>query len=555
MHHLNEKNFREVRRGLVRLPRRFWVREDGSTTVFATVVFVLMVGIGGIAIDVMRYETQRVQLQYTLDRAVLAAASLSQTLDPREVVENYFETAGLEGYRLRVNVEQGVNFRRVEARAELETQTLFMSLFGQPVLTSPAAGAAEERIRNVEVSLVLDISGSMNESPTFRINDLRPAARDFVTSVLEANNNPNGDQLVSVSLVPYDWSVNMGSILGSVYSLTNEHTYSRCARFYDTHFTFAISNPNLGLNPTTPLQRLGHFDSVNSTTDPVLRPTCRRGTSAQVIPWSNNVTQLHNAINALDPFGATAIDQGMRWAVAMLDPAARPALTSLVANGTVHPDFAGRPASYLDPETLKIVVLMTDGENTQQRDLNPAFRTGPSPFWRNPADGRFSVFYPQWNLFWHESRDRWRTTPDGGANAVQLDYRDLWQHISVQQLRARMFHAHAWQRHEGVNSSTNNWRYWDIIAMSNQFEFYDIVDEYSAVNGTVGDQRLRAVCAAAQRRGIVIFSIAFDAPARGEQVMRDCASSDAHYYEVTGIDISNAFASIARTINQLRLVQ
>jgi hypothetical protein len=37
--------------------------------------------------------------------------------------------------------------------------------------------------------------------------------------------------------------------------------------------------------------------------------------------------------------------------------------------------------------------------------------------------------------------------------------------------------------------------------------------------------------------------------------MRYCASSDAHYYDVEGVEITDAFASIARTINQLRLIQ
>ncbi|WJY23111.1 pilus assembly protein TadG-related protein [Fontisubflavum oceani] len=36
--------------------------EDGTITIFSVMMFVLMIGIGGIAIDVMRYETQRVQL-------------------------------------------------------------------------------------------------------------------------------------------------------------------------------------------------------------------------------------------------------------------------------------------------------------------------------------------------------------------------------------------------------------------------------------------------------------------------------------------------------------
>lgn len=554
MHSITDPAHPTPQRRLSGLARRFWTRDDGSTTVFATVVFVLMVGIGGIAIDVMRFETQRIQLQYTLDRAVLAAASLSQQQSPRAVVESYFETAGIEGYRLRVNVSEGINFRRVEASAETETRTLFMSLFGQPVLTSPAAGAAEDRVRNVEVSLVLDISGSMDQHPTYRINALRPAARDFVTTVMEANNNPAGDQLVSVSLVPYDYAVNMGPALASVFSLTNEHNYSTCARFYDSHFTFNGAEPLVGLDPTVPLQRLGHFDVISASMNPILWPVCRRGTAAQIIPWSHSPAQLHAAINALAPMGATASDQGMRWAVALLDPAARPALSGLVSNGTVHADFAGRPAAHRDPETLKIVVLMTDGENTQQVDLQPQFRTGPSPFWRHPTTGRFSVFYEQWGEYWHESSGRWRTFPDGGSAAVRLDYRDLWQHISVFSLQDRMFAARSWQWHENWWAS-NHWRQSGILQMRERFDYYDIVDEYAAGNGIVGDARLGAICTAAKARGVVIYTVAFDAPPRGQAAMRACASSDAHYYDVSGLNIASAFNSIAQSINRLRLVQ
>jgi hypothetical protein len=38
----------------------------------------------------------------------------------------------------------------------------------------------------------------------------------------------------------------------------------------------------------------------------------------------------------------------------------------------------------------------------------------------------------------------------------------------------------------------------------------------------------------------------------GDAVLRELP---AHYYDVQGIEISDAFASIARTINQLRLIQ
>jgi hypothetical protein len=38
-------------------------------------------------------------------------------------------------------------------------------------------------------------------------------------------------------------------------------------------------------------------------------------------------------------------------------------------------------------------------------------------------------------------------------------------------------------------------------------------------------------------------------------VMQYCATSPSQYYDVQGIEISDAFDSIARTINSLRLIQ
>jgi Flp pilus assembly protein TadG len=537
-------------KGRGRVARRFLQREDGTVTVFAAMIFVLMVSAGGISVDIMRFETQRAQLQYTLDRAVLAAAALSQTLEPETVVRSYFETAGFTDYRLTVQEEEGVNFRRVEAQAEMEMRTLFMSIFGQRVMTSTAAGAAEERIRNIEVSLVLDISGSMDVSPTHRIDALRPAAREFVTTLLDANDTPGGNQRVSISVVPYTDHVNMGSRLASVFALTDEHDYSRCSRFDWEDFTVS------GIDPTVPIQRMGHFDILEiDAMDPVPSPYCPTDDAGAILPWSANETELHGTIDALTAWGSTAIDVGMRWGVALLDPMARPALGGLNAAGLVDDDFLGRPAAYEDETTLKIVVLMTDGSNREQLDLVERYRDGPSPFWRDPDDGDFSVYYAEWDQYWHEDHDRWRSEPDGGDNdnAVRLDYADLWNHIPVEVMRETLFHPDAWQRHEGFLSLQNWWRRPAIEAMANEYEFFDIIDIHAS--GEEGDRRLRRICDVAHARDIVVFTIAFDAPLEGRQVMQYCASSDAHYYDIEALNISDTFSSIARTINQLRLVQ
>jgi hypothetical protein len=64
-----------------------------------------------------------------------------------------------------------------------------------------------------------------------------------------------------------------------------------------------------------------------------------------------------------------------------------------------------------------------------------------------------------------------------------------------------------------------------------------------------------AQCDLAKDNGVMIFTIAFDAPASAATEMQSCASSPAHFFEVTNGSLDDAFTSIASQINQLRLTQ
>lgn len=78
---------------------------------------------------------------------------------------------------------------------------------------------------------------------------------------------------------------------------------------------------------------------------------------------------------------------------------------------------------------------------------------------------------------------------------------------------------------------------------------------YEHANPNPSDVNLRAICDAARAADIVVFTIGFEAPSGGQEVMRYCATTDAHYYDVDGLEIAQAFENIARAINQLRLIQ
>ena len=67
---------------MMRRLRRFRRDEDGSMIIFTLFLILMMLMVGGMAVDLMRFETNRSRLQATLDRAVLAAADLDQKQRP-----------------------------------------------------------------------------------------------------------------------------------------------------------------------------------------------------------------------------------------------------------------------------------------------------------------------------------------------------------------------------------------------------------------------------------------------------------------------------------------
>jgi Flp pilus assembly protein TadG len=175
----------------------FAEREDGSLLVLGLMLLLVMAMMGGLAIDLMRYEQRRTLLQQTLDRSVLAGAAMSQKLTGQAVVTDYFAKAGLSDALDFVDMEKGDNYRIVTAKASSKLDTYFMHMIGIKEIEADGDAVAEQRVSNIEVSMVLDISGSMGGS---RIDKLRPAAREFITTVLAAAEPGH----VSISIVPYN---------------------------------------------------------------------------------------------------------------------------------------------------------------------------------------------------------------------------------------------------------------------------------------------------------------------------------------------------------------
>ena len=525
-------------------------KEDGSVTIFSIFMFVMMLAILGVSIDFMRAERNRTILQHTLDRAILAAADLDQERPAADVVEDYFEAAGLQDALAVVNVEQGLNYKTLYAEAGVETYAPWLDMLGRwddnrvtepgevpvderglkvaraecsgtitavetpkrdangnivldadgnEIITRPsdiemrhclglaedqvgavaertatisamARGGAEERVSNVEISMVLDVSGSMGSNQ--RMPRLKSAANTFIDTVL----NDTTEGLVSVSVVPYDEHVSLGSdfynVLRQEASIVHRHNFSHCLEFEDAAFD------EVGFSFNTTYEQMQHTRLYYDWTF-----QCSASWQDAITVMSQNANALKAQVNAFQPSGNTHIFFGMKWAAALLEPGFNRVTQDLVSAGMVDAEFSDRPAAFDDMETLKTIVLMTDGQNTSSFRVQDWAYSQPSHY----------VHWNNWGI---------------------MNYLNAYVHSSYH-------HQYYYTK------------YWN----------------------SYGDALLDNICDAAKDEGIVIWSIGFEVNDHGADVMQNCASSPSHFFRVEGIEISDAFDAIARQINQLRLTQ
>ncbi len=571
--------------------RMFGRDENGSLIVFSLILFVLMAMMGGIAVDLMRYESTRVQLQQTLDRATLAAASLDQTLDAEDVVADYFAKAGLSDKLKSVSVDEGVNFRTVTADAKAVSKNFFMHMVGIDSIDAPAASIAEQRITNVEIALVLDISGSMYVTPS-RIANLKVAAKDFVDTVL-AKDTQNK---ISISIVPYNGQVNLGPDLFGKFNVGNLVNPVVKAEHYCLDLPSSVYS-STSLSRSTSFPQVPFADAFSSTTQGsgytnLQGPTidgrnlysnmwCQPGSANYVRVHSNNISLLKTQIDGMVAVGATSIDLGLKWGVTLLDPATRGIVSELVTSGKVQSQFSGRPANYDDPETLKVVVLMTDGEHFAAERFNDAYRSGnTNGIWRSNADGTFSIFHaskvvstsatticnsrPYWvpsvlnsttNLYgvWH-SRPWNGTVPSTTAcyvpttttyaGSTAQTWQQVWAVARTQWV--------AWQLYARALGGTSPTQGQVFATWMANFRTTDATSSM--------DTRLDQLCETSKEKGILIYGIAFEAPTHGIDVVKGCANTPAstYFFDVKAdgkISIKTAFRLIASNISQLRLTQ
>ena len=383
--------------------------ESGGVAVIFSLTAIVVLSLVGGAIDYGRAVHARYQIQEAVDSAVLAAARVWQT-------ENDITLAQEKGL-MHYNNNKPLTFssqvskftpdftaNTISMEAEGEIPTPFLSMVRISSYTVGAFSQAKLQVganagQSVEVSLMLDVTGSMCIPSCSKINDLKLAAKDFIDIVVWADQS---EYTSKVALVPFANTVNVGStamannVRGTLQTgscLTSNNpcisllanllagllpwVFGTPATWYQ--FPEASSNVCTGSTCTFKVsdrcvtERTGaaaYNDDAPNTASKKVGPgylsnsnsagNC--GNNALVVntgdaevntiqPITSDKTLLKRRIDKLATNGGTAGHLGTAWAWYMLSP-----------NWAYLWPSANQPKPYGADKLQKYAILMTDGE-------------------------------------------------------------------------------------------------------------------------------------------------------------------------------------------------
>ncbi|GAA0616664.1 ubiquitin-activating E1 FCCH domain-containing protein [Brevundimonas kwangchunensis] len=206
--------FREVRA----FARRFASETRGNVAMIFGIslpVLILMT-MGGV--DINRASTVRVNLQDALDAAALTAARSPYTTNAE------IQRVGMAALKANLKNYPDIMLREADttfvlssddvviADSKVDVKTIVANIFLPPYgkfmddyIPVGAHSEVDRSSKNLEVALVLDITGSMSGS---KITTLKEAARDLVDTVVQAQQTPFYSRM---SIIPYSMGVNLGT--------------------------------------------------------------------------------------------------------------------------------------------------------------------------------------------------------------------------------------------------------------------------------------------------------------------------------------------------------
>ena len=344
---------------------RFLKNRDGGAAPFLALSLIPLMGVTGAAIDYARANAIKASMQAALDATGLILSKNANTMaggDLASSASSIFNAQFNRPEAQNVTIthefnapQQGSFSLKLTGTASVPTR--FTTLLGTSELTVSATAEIIWGIKRLNLALALDNTGSMASSG--KMAALKTAAHNLLNTLQAAAKKPED---VKVSIIPFATDVNVGTNYKTEDWIDWEQWENVNGVCSNTYYTTKTSCQSAGKIWTINAKdtwngcvwdRDQNYDVQNSAPG-AAQATKFRAHQAQhcptaMMPLSNDWSALHAKVDAMQPTGNTNVTIGMAWAWQTLSP--------------IAPMNAPSPAPDLD----KVIVLLTDGQNTQNR--------------------------------------------------------------------------------------------------------------------------------------------------------------------------------------------
>lgn len=345
-------------------------RKDSSGSILPlfAVLTLLVIVMAGAGIDYGRAVNDRSVMAGALDSAALSVAAQlsSSVMTDSEIDIALKETfaanlkslgypdVAVEHLNYTVNPETGLI--NVSSSVGIPTSFVRLGGIGPEMITVSVESQATFSKYDVELSLVLDVTGSMRND----MDALKEASNALIDTLIP-DGTAESDSKIRISIVPYSQGVNVGEYAQAV---TNGNKGTRnCAtertgdaQFTDDPYDYAVDNPDYNTEEVAASYLGGGSNNCAAT--------------PQMEPLTAKRNKLTNAIRKLTATGRTAGQTGIQWGWYTLSP----------NWNNVWPSDS-EAAEYNDDDILKFAVIMTDGNFNTYYNYEDV-QTCSGPWWK-----------------------------------------------------------------------------------------------------------------------------------------------------------------------------
>lgn len=319
--------------------------ERGATAVIFGLSLLPVLGLAGAAVDYSRATNVRSALQKGVDGAALQLAQKARNVTDGELqLRGETLVAAIAGNKsdLKIsNVSVQRDEDQIRVAADANVANAFMGLFGYGITPVSAEGSATAGNKTIELALVLDNTWSMRELN--RLNSLKTASHNLLRTL---RNAAPEDDTIRVSIIPFDVHVRVDA---------STHRYA-------PWISFASEDQRKNWRGTIADRDMPY--DVDATPVTLYRPETlfpassandKLATVQPLVSVTKEYATLRNKIDSMRSTVCTNITIGAAWG-----------LKSLLPDGPLP---GAKPVGTEGLE--KIMVLLTDGDNTRSRHVDP----------------------------------------------------------------------------------------------------------------------------------------------------------------------------------------